>query len=188
MEKGLTMHINTDDVEVQTSLRRILDKSAQPSDYSLVRTYLRDDAVGRQVVLSAMRSATTETVLRRVLPIADDGSGGSKLTYEVYSARADVMSAELVAECKTAAERLVAQQVVEAWVRLEYVQNRYDEAMRTQGADAVRFWDRMLSKASQRYLRALETLSRIRRYELQVVDRLDADGSQQRSVALRASS
>lgn len=188
METGLTMNINTDDDGVRSSLQRILQQKAETSDYSVVRTYLRDDAKGRQVVLSAMRSATTDNVLRRVLPIGDTKSGASALTYEIFAARADAMFAELVAECATSSERLVAQQVVDAWVRLEYVQSRYDNALQHMGTESMRFWDRMLSRSSQRYLRALETLSRIRRYELQVVDRMDADGSQQRSVALRASS
>lgn len=187
MNTTKAVNINISDVEVRTSLARILDQSATSTDVDQVRTYLRTSDEGRAVALSTIRSATSERVLQSALAM-NPNARERPVLFEIYSARADVMLDDLLRDCATAAERLVAQQIVDAWTRLEFVQNRYDEALLSEGADAKRFWDKMLSRAAQRYLRALETLSRIRRYEVQVVDRLDADGSQQRSVELRASS
>jgi hypothetical protein len=181
------VNINIGDDVVRASMSRILSQSASIDDLEKVRTYLRSSDEGRAVTMSAMRGFTSELVLKKAVPVNPESAEG-RLFYEMYSARADVMLDDLMKDCATAAERLVAQQVVDSWIRLKFVQGRYDAALDDVSSESVRFWDRMLSRASQRYLRALETLSRIRRYELQVVDRLDADGAQQRSVALRASS
>jgi len=184
------MNMNIADQDTRSALARVLDQSATAADRHKVQDYLRKTDDGRKAVVEALRSLTTDKVLSRVWHKYATGGALDVLT-ETLSARADAMQAELDADSATAAERLVVQQIVDAWTRLEFVQTRYDYALAASTAansDELRLWDRMLTKAQHRYLRALESLARIRRYELQVVDRLDADGSQERSIALRANS
>ena len=179
-----TVHATLQDDDARASLVRIFQQQATDDDYQRVRTYLRTTEAGRSDVLTALRSASTDRMVRRVVNTADAAT--LDVLSEFVGARADMVRAELQTENSTATERLVVEQAVEAWVRLEYVQQRYDGAVLDNAADAMRFWDRMLTKAQQRYLRTLESLSKIRRYELQVVERVDADGTQQRSVGIRA--
>jgi hypothetical protein len=184
------MRMNIPDDDARLALSRVLDQSASEADRRKVKKYLRATEDGRKAVVDALRSVTTERVLSHIGRKYSSG-GSLDVWTETLAARADVMQAELDAESATAAERLVVQQVVDAWTRLEFVQVRYDHALvatTANNSDELRLWDRMLTKAQHRYLRALESLARIRRYELQVVDRLDADGSQERSIALRANS
>ena len=64
-------------------------------------------------------------------------------------------------------ERLLIDHVVLCWLRLNYVEFAYTgmkiDSMPTPRAD---YWERKLSTAQQRYLRASETLARIRRLRL----------------------
>lgn len=177
------------DDNARGALQRIASRSATDKDYAVVRTYLRDNADGRVAVRSYLQSIGPENALRKLTTRQSANIGTRDVLQEVYTADMDTLRDELNAESVTATERLVVQQVVETWSRLQYVQQQYDAALLSDDdGDTVyrlRFWDRMLSKSQGRYLRAVETLSRIRRYDVQLVDRRDADGSQQRSIAIR---
>lgn len=179
-----TVTVDLQDVDARASLVRIFQQQATDADYQRVRTYLRTTETGRSDVTAALQSASTDRVVRRVVTSTDTAT--QDVLSEFVAAKADIVRAELKTENATSSERLVVEQAVDAWIRLEYVQHRYDSAVLSERADAMRFWDRMLTKAQQRYLRTLESLSKIRRYELQVVERVDADGTQQRSVGIRA--
>ena len=182
--KGVVVQAALQDDDARAALVRIFQQQATDADYQRVRTYLRTTDAGRSDVIAALRSASTDRVVRHVVP-TDDLPTQDVLT-EFVGARADMVRSELLAESATPSERLVVEQAVASWVRLEYVQHRYDAAVLSASASAMRFWDRLLTKAQQRHLRTLEALSRIRRYELQVVERVDANGTQQRSVGIRA--
>ena len=65
-------------------------------------------------------------------------------------------------------ERLLVQQVVIAWLHLGYVEYQYS-AMTTETGLTIKrgeYWERRLSAAQRRYLRATETLARVRRLQL----------------------
>jgi hypothetical protein len=177
------------DDDARCALQRIASRSATGNDYAVVRTYLRDNADGRVAVQSYLQSIGPENALRKLTTRQSRDSGTRDVLQEVYTADMDRLRDELNAESATATERLVVQQVVETWSRLQFIQHQYDAALLgdddADTAYKLRFWDRMLSKSQGRYLRAVETLSRIRRYDVQLVDRRDADGSQQRSIAIR---
>jgi hypothetical protein len=177
------------DDDARCALQRIASRSATDNDYAVVRTYLRDNADGRVAVRSYLQSIGPENALRKLTTRQSRDSGTRDVLQEVYTADMDRLRDELNAESATATERLVVQQVVETWSRLQFIQHQYDAALLgdddADTAYKLRFWDRMLSKSQGRYLRAVETLSRIRRYDVQLVDRRDADGSQQRSIAIR---
>ena len=65
-------------------------------------------------------------------------------------------------------ERLLVQQVVIAWLHLGYVEYQYS-AMTTETGLTIKrgeYWERRLSAEQRRYLRATETLARVRRLQL----------------------
>ena len=68
-------------------------------------------------------------------------------------------------------ERLLIQQIAMAWLHLGYVQYQY--SVMTTSADTTikrgEYWERRLSAAQRRYLRATETLARVRRLQLPAV-------------------
>jgi hypothetical protein len=183
---SIELQLSLADDGARDALRRVVDQTATESDYSLLRSYLKNDDDGRSIVQSALRSMGSEYVLRSISE-RRAAKGAAGVIREIYTAKIAAMRAQLDSENATTSERLVVEQIVEAWARLEYVQTRYDQyVLDAQDSDAVRFWDKQLTRAQQRYLRAIETLARIRRYEVQYVDKQSADGSQQRTVAIRA--
>lgn len=68
-------------------------------------------------------------------------------------------------------ERLLVQQVVVAWLHLGYVEYQYSAMTTLEGVTIRRaeYWERRLSAAQRRYLRATETLARVRRLQLPAV-------------------
>ena len=68
-------------------------------------------------------------------------------------------------------ERLLVQQVVVAWLHLGYVEYQYSAVTTETGLTIKRaeYWERRLSAAQRRYLRATETLARVRRLQLPAV-------------------
>ena len=68
-------------------------------------------------------------------------------------------------------ERLLVQQVVIAWLHLGYVEYQYSAISTETGLTIKRgeYWERRLSAAQRRYLRATETLARVRRLQLPAV-------------------
>lgn len=83
----------------------------------------------------------------------------------------DQLQRDLVRPSDGALERLLVQQVVVAWLYLGYVEYQYS-AMTTQDNLSIKraeYWERRLSAAQRRYLRATETLARVRRLQLPAV-------------------
>ena len=70
-----------------------------------------------------------------------------------------------------ALERLLVQQVVVAWMHLGYIEYQYTAISTSQDVSIKRaeYWERRLSAAQRRYLRATETLARVRRLQLPAV-------------------
>lgn len=68
-------------------------------------------------------------------------------------------------------ERLLVQQVVLAWMKLAFIEYQHEHNL-TEGSTTIKladFWERRLNAAQRRYLRATETLGRIRRLNLPAV-------------------
>lgn len=68
-------------------------------------------------------------------------------------------------------EKLLVKQIVLCWLQLGYIEYQYNSLL-TQGNTAINsanFWEQRLSAAQRRYLRALETLARVRRLNLPAV-------------------
>ena len=64
--------------------------------------------------------------------------------------------------------RLIIGQIVGCWLRLSFVEYTYGRALVTGTLTLNQgdFWERRLSAAQRRYLRAIETLARVRRMNL----------------------
>lgn len=78
---------------------------------------------------------------------------------------------ELRIDTDTPLERLIVQQVVLCWLQLAYIENQYTGLM-TDGNTTISqasFWERRVNAAQNRFLRASETLARVRRLNMPAV-------------------
>ncbi len=68
-------------------------------------------------------------------------------------------------------ERLLIQQIVLAWLKLAYTEHHHRHFLMTGNVPITQsdFWERRLSAAQRRFLRASETLARVRRLQLPAV-------------------
>lgn len=167
--------------EALAALQNVSSGTASSADYAVVRSYLRTPE-GRQQASQAIQQLDKAAVQRTAQTMIPESA---RVFDVLYTSHVEAMREELYATSTTTAERLIADEVVAAYIRLQFTQRKYDDA---KDKDSLRFWDKQLTGAHRRYIRCLETLSRIRRYEVQLVERRDADGSQQRSVSIRANS
>lgn len=78
---------------------------------------------------------------------------------------------ELQQETDTALEHLHIEGLVLCWLEWQYTERVYVLFLTSDSADigTVEYWDRRVQSAHKRYLRASETLSRIRKMNLTVV-------------------
>lgn len=190
MEKAtaaVAVQVDVPSDEVREALQKIARQTATSADVARVRRYLQTTPEGRRTVSQALGSIGAYGALQSTGAHSTDDNGTAAVMTQLYTAELEHLRQSLESEATTPAELLLVQQVVESWSRLQYVQRKYDDALlRTSDPVQLSFWDRMLTRTQSRYLRTLESLSRVRRYEVQVVERRDANGSQQRSIAVRA--
>jgi hypothetical protein len=74
------------------------------------------------------------------------------------------MQKELEGENKNPLEKLLIQQVVMSWFRLQLIEYKYTEMMNQSITLTLgRYWEGRLNAAQRRHLRAVETLARVRR-------------------------
>ncbi len=80
------------------------------------------------------------------------------------------MAAELRQAGDGELEKLIIRQIVGCWLRLSYVEYVYNRSI-VSGMNMRQgeHWERRLSAAQRRYLRAVETLARVRRLQLPAV-------------------
>jgi len=81
------------------------------------------------------------------------------------------MADELARPGDGGVEGLIIRQIVGAWLRLSHIEYTYNHALNAgnQTLAQADFWERRLSAAQRRYLRAVETLARVRRLQLPAV-------------------
>lgn len=70
-----------------------------------------------------------------------------------------------------ALEKMLVQQVALCWLKLAYTERHHEHYLTTGSTTVTQadFWERRLSAAQRRYLRACETLARVRRLQLPAV-------------------
>jgi hypothetical protein len=179
--RTVELDVQFDDDGARDAMLRVHAGDATKADYAVVRSYLRTTE-GKAVASNAVQQLNRKTI-QKIETTYSAATG--RVMVELHEAHIEAMRDDLYEQCSTTAERLVVDEVVAAYTRLQLAQRQLDES---QTMDRVRFWDKQVTSAQRRYLRCLETLSRIRRYEVQLVERNDADGSQQRSVSIRTNS
>lgn len=96
--------------------------------------------------------------------LIDQAGGHSKLVRASLEKGCEVQRAELGYEQAPALEKLLIEHVVLCWLRWTLVENHYTGAL--QGSTSINeadYWERKLSASQRRYLRAAETLARVRK-------------------------
>lgn len=141
-------------------VRAVDKKDPAPGSVGELRNYFLAhpnvcDAIGN---LSTM---TTMSVIMRSFPAAS--------TRTAIDTRLDLMRDELGYENANALERSLIQHVVLCWLRLHDCELRYHTMMGSEPTIAqANYWEKKLSANQARYLRAVETLARVRKLELKV--------------------
>jgi hypothetical protein len=94
-----------------------------------------------------------------------DSIGVPKSPKEAMSVGMDLVRRDLGQTSATPIEKMLIEQIALCWLRLSIVEvNHADHATSgTIGIPQADYWDRALSAAQRRYLRAIETLARVRR-------------------------
>ena len=97
-----------------------------------------------------------------------DATAGDQVTVrEALAVGREAMREELGYYQASPLERLLIDQVLLSWLRLHYVDLNHTATLGKNVSIAVAdYWDRKLSAAQRRYLRACETLARVRKLRL----------------------
>jgi hypothetical protein len=92
---------------------------------------------------------------------------------------------ELGFEAAPMLEKMVIDAVLLAWLRWQNVEYKYTTMNQGEGMTITRaaFWEKRLSAAQGRYLRACETLARIRKLALPLQVNIATQGGQQVNIA-----
>lgn len=134
-----------------------VDRDApDPEDLAHLRAVVRaEPELGR--ALFDLAALTSSEVIRSILPRAPLGC-------EAISATADAMRVGLGSATAPELERGLIEHVVLCWLRLQAVESRYTYAMgQSQELAMAYWWERRLTAAQGRYMRAVESLARVRR-------------------------
>jgi hypothetical protein len=164
-------------------IRKVDRDNPKPEDVNELRALLRRSETHWQVAgdlmerarrnaIDAMNWGKSKTVVRESME-----EGMNRIRDQLGFAKAPML------------ERLLIEQVVTAWVRLSLCEIKYSHNMSgsSVGIPEADYWDRALSAAQRRYLRAIESLARVRRLKLPAlqVNVAQAD-AKQLNVALAA--
>lgn len=146
--------------ELPALIRAVDKKDPAPGAVGELHTYFRNhpnvcDALGN------LADMTLRNIIARSFP--------QPSTRTVIDARLTQMRDELGFENASALERSLIQHIVLCWLRLHDCELRYhmmmgDNPTLAQGA----YWEKKLSANQSRYLKACETLARVRKLELRI--------------------
>ena len=103
---------------------------------------------------------------------------------EVLDVGMDYLQRELESQGSSRLEKMIIEQIVLCYLRLHLWENIYHANAGSIGLDAkqAKEWENLLSAAQKRYLRAVESLARIRKLGGQVQVNIASDGGQQVNV------
>jgi len=91
----------------------------------------------------------------------------NKGTQAIMEANYEGIQCEIRYERSNTLERMLVDHVALCWLRLQCMEQRYSGVMsQSIGISQADYWERRLSAVQRRYLRAVETLARIRRLHL----------------------
>ncbi len=141
---------------LRAAVMKVDKDNPAPEDLAHLRVVLRAEPdLARE--LFDLAALTSAEVIRSILPRAPLGC-------EAISARADTMRVGLGSATAPEIERGLIEHVVLCWLRLQAVESRYTYAMgQSQELAWAYWWERRLTAAQGRYMRACECLARVRR-------------------------
>lgn len=148
--------------EVHALLAKVVHAKAKPEDLAAFRSLL-DRQPGIVDTLLNLTDQTFEAILK---PLAGDSPGALEILQRVRRAK----QAELGFQAAPPLEKLLIEAVVLAWVA--YTNTERHAASVWNGSHTLsvgEYWDKRVSAAQRRYLRAVETLARVRRLQLPAV-------------------
>ena len=94
----------------------------------------------------------------------------NKGTQAIMEANYEGIQCEIRYERSNTLERMLVDHVALCWLRLQCIEQRYSGVMsQSIGIPQADYWERRLSAVQRRYLRAVETLARIRRLHLPAI-------------------
>lgn len=145
-------------------LARIDQENPTPTDLEVVRQALREDPGLWQMVGDMADQAASGIVQNlHATPVAR----------VIIKANYEGVKRDLGYESAPPLERLLIEQVALTWLRLHILEQHYTQStMATANSltiESGNFWDRRLSAAQRRHLRACETLARIRKMGIAAV-------------------
>lgn len=180
MSEKKSLHIDSS-AELEEKVGRILDvidrDDPDPEALDLLRKVLRENDVFRELYGDLARDARHK-IIREVTK--------SRFTWESVRAWVNHIRGELGYESAPMLEKLLIEEVVIRWLRLYERELTYSR-IRSHGAMTrvqQAYWDRQLSAAQHRFLRACTTLARIRKMTRRTPELMQLNiGAQQLNVA-----
>ena len=163
--------------EIGEVLRKVNIENPDEADVSEFRKLLSEHAEIARQVGDLARIACDELVER---------NGATVLVTEFVKARVRDLRRDLGFHEASPLERLLIEHVVLCWVRLNYTEHGYTERIGSGDLTLSQadWWERRLSATQQRYLRACQTLVRVRKLVRSTVQvNIATQGGQQVNVA-----
>jgi hypothetical protein len=137
----------------------LLNKATAEGSTAAVRRELR------RIVTEYPEYGRAFDLANRALDALIDGMPADKAGKAIAGGRADALRNELSGPSPSVLERLLIDQVVLSYLHLNMIEYQHGPLMG--GSDAsmeiIEFWERRLDGAQRRYLRAIESLARVRR-------------------------
>lgn len=169
--------------DVNDAKCRLGTEEQQSTDTLLVEYYLTNTEDGRTWGRDVVDRFVEEFTVERIFRDSSITDGQTREIGKVsYVARAQAMKGQLREECQTQSEFLIVDEVVASWCRLQLA---FAKEAVSNTLDAREFWSRQVDRAQKNYLRAVETLSRVRRYEVVLTERSSIDGAVEKSVSVK---
>ncbi len=136
------------------------DKSnPKPKDVQALRRYLEQHREVWRVLGDVSEFAYNRLV--------DATVGDQEALRESLKAGKQAMREDLGYRQSSALERILIDQIILCWLRLHHAEFKYTEVQnRSRSLALASHWERKLSATQRRYLRACETLARIRKLRL----------------------
>lgn len=163
MSKGkqLTQPKQDDHAAFMAALRKVDDANPKPEDITNLRRLLKSNDTNWQVAGDLMQQAQ-HTALRTL-----NMGKGKTVTVESAEEGMQYIRRQLGYASAPMLEKLLIEQIVTAWLRLGICEMQFSALMAGAVAfDKGDYWNRVLDAAQRRYLRAIESLARVRRLKL----------------------
>ena len=143
--------------EIAALLRRTNTDQPQPADVAALQRYFDQDALVWRHIGDAARQATTATI---------NAWYGTALQREAVERMVQEIKRELGQDGAPMLERLLIDQVALCWLRLYQLETTYTDRLLASGShsqDSGRYWEQRLTSAQRRYMRACESLAKVRK-------------------------